>query len=337
MNPTVVHAGTPFNGVPTVFCAFPVHNIATPRHPGDNVRMHRTMFLLSCIAGAVILGACSRAPAAFPVPVGEQTMTGVLVQTNIGLLKRGTHLLKTMPSATSLPSGERPIEDPERSRRSEGFNDGNILLESATANLSAFENRAVSVQGVFEQNSDPALPPVLVVSRVTPVQEETQAIRIPSLDLSCAIPAGWTHAQEGTATRIYTEEITGEPLITLTADASITALPQGTPFMIDGHHAIRSADITAGSERVTIDAGTRFIVLRFRPPPVQDQVLLRAQWLTFLTSIRFTGDSAASVPSAGSGAVSGVPCGGTAGILCPAGEYCAITDRVENIGKCTAW
>lgn len=30
----------------------------------------------------------------------------------------------------------------------------------------------------------------------------------------------------------------------------------------------------------------------------------------------------------------GAPCGGTAGILCPAGQYCFITDPESNTGRC---
>ena len=43
----------------------------------------------------------------------------------------------------------------------------------------------------------------------------------------------------------------------------------------------------------------------------------------------------AHVISTGSGAINdGNPCGGTAGILCPAGEYCAVADRESNVGRC---
>jgi hypothetical protein len=44
--------------------------------------------------------------------------------------------------------------------------------------------------------------------------------------------------------------------------------------------------------------------------------------------------SSSSTAQTGSGAIIGKPCGGTAGILCPPGEYCEISNFKENIGRC---
>jgi hypothetical protein len=41
-----------------------------------------------------------------------------------------------------------------------------------------------------------------------------------------------------------------------------------------------------------------------------------------------------SLSAAATGSGAGLPCGGTAGILCPGGFYCDITDVANNVGRC---
>jgi hypothetical protein len=65
--------------------------------------------------------------------------------------------------------------------------------------------------------------------------------------------------------------------------------------------------------------------------------------LHILKSIIFTntsssGSGTVKVTGTGTGvgpaATPGSPCGGVAGILCPSGSYCAISDQVLGIGVC---
>jgi hypothetical protein len=61
-----------------------------------------------------------------------------------------------------------------------------------------------------------------------------------------------------------------------------------------------------------------------------------AEFRRFLQSVIFQkkSSSSAATTMSGSNASAGIPCGGTAGILCPAGQYCEITDSATNIGRC---
>ena len=268
--------------------------------------MKRTLLIAVCIPGVLALASCRKPSTVPPVPTGVQTMTGVLIPADLGLLKRGTHIL-----------------------RSDG--EDLALVESATVNLRPFENRAVGVRGIFEQNADPSLPPVLVVSSITPVREDMQKYSIPSLGLTCLAPEAWKMVTERGVTKFLLEGI-ADPIVIIAVDPSITDLPSGSPFLVDGRHATRSFDAAAGSDRTVVDLGSGFLSLRFHPTKEQDADALRAQWFNFLTSVRFSASGTASGSVTGSG--SGVPCGGTAGILCPGGEYCAVTDFKENIGRC---
>jgi hypothetical protein len=62
--------------------------------------------------------------------------------------------------------------------------------------------------------------------------------------------------------------------------------------------------------------------------------------MRIIRGLRFSSSSSATaVYQGGSGAVTsvaGIPCGGAAGILCPSGQYCEITDSASNIGRCRA-
>jgi len=234
-------------------------------------------------------------------------MTGTLVSTPIGVLKRGTHIL-----------------------RKDG--DDLAIVESPTVNLRAYEGQDVGLRGTFEQNSDPSLQPVLVVTEITPVVRDMQNLLIPSLKISCQAPQSW---QMKTTNGVTSFAISNapDPIITLAFDPTVTQIPTGSPFLIDGKHGTRTTDISSAYEKVTVDLGASFLVMRFMPGSPEEAENIRPAWLTFLSSIRFqSSDSSSSRVISGSG--SGIPCGGTAGILCPTGEYCAITDFKENIGRC---
>lgn len=270
--------------------------------------MQRPLLALVCTLAALALASCNELPVP-PLPIGVQTLTGTLLRTDIGLLKRGTHVLQ---------SGDIRL----------------ALVESTTVNLSAFENREVGVTGVFEPNADPGEPPVMVVSSLTPAQQDMQDLLIPSLMISCRAPQTWQIKTEKGVTS-FTVADALDPVVILAFDSGITALPFGSPFTIDGRYATRKTDAATAHERVTVDLGGKFLSLRFLPASPEEARTLRPQWLTFVSSLRLLASNS-STGRVISGSGSALPCGGTAGILCPGGEYCAITDFKGNFGRCRA-
>lgn len=272
------------------------------------MKRHGILFLSGL--SALLFAACWSEPEPpLVLPTGVQTMTGTLLPAEITTLRRGSHLLV----------------DKEGQRL--------CYVESTTVNLRSFEGKEVVIRGVFEPNSDPALLPVLVTQDVTAVKQDLSSLSLPAFGLTGAIPRSWITGKDGGATVILTEG-TATPLITIALKKETPLPANGAPFLISGHHAVRQTS-SDGKETTSIERGPDLVVLTFTPPAeAKDADLLRAQWGGFLTSLAFTAASSAASSALSSVPGTGIPCGGTAGILCPAGQYCAITDLQENIGHC---
>ena len=109
-------------------------------------------------------------------------------------------------------------------------------------------------------------------------------------------------------------------------------LPEGTPIVVDRNRAVRVVDENSGDQTVVIQRGESVLTFLFTPGDHPDADALREEWLAVLRSILFGSERTTSQPTTATGA--GMPCGGGAGILCPSGQYCAVLDLEENIGKC---
>ncbi|MDD4287750.1 MAG: hypothetical protein PHO20_03160 [Candidatus Peribacteraceae bacterium] len=266
--------------------------------------------LLLAGACALLFSACgSQTPTTHDLPTGIRTMTGTLLPAEISTFRRGTHLLET--------NGQRLC-----------------FVESTTINLRSFEGKTVVIRGVFEPNSDPTLLPVLVTQDVTAVEQDSHLLSLPAFGLTGSIPRSWIIATQKDFTVLLVEN-TSVPLVTITLKKQTPLPTSGAPFLISGHHATREGGSGSQEEATSIERGDDLIVITFTPPKEsEDSDLLRAQWSGFLTSLIFTETSSSQASNAASERTAGTPCGGTAGILCPAGEYCAITDMKENIGHC---
>lgn len=270
----------------------------------------RSLLLCAAIC-SLLLTACTRQPLPPPMlPTGMQTMTGTLLPAEISTLRRGSHLLTS--------AGQRLC-----------------FVESTTVNLRSFEGKEVVIRGIFEPNSDPALLPVLVTQDVTAVQQETTPLSLPAFGLHGIIPRSWITATQGN-TVILLLEGTTTPLVRVTRQEQTSLPATGVPFLIAGHYAVRQTSSDTQEEVISIEREDGLIVLTFTPAEdSNDPDLLRAQWNRLLTSLSFTQPAGTQSSSADAAAsATGQPCGGTAGILCPAGQYCAITDMAENIGRC---
>ena len=120
------------------------------------------------------------------------------------------------------------------------------------------------------------------------------------------------------------------------------------PIVVASKRALRVYEAESTEQTIYIDRGegqgddkTRIIAILFHPPEGGEKVMTE-MFLQTIRSIKFGREGASSSQaksSAGSeesAALSGLgkPCGGDAGILCPAGQYCDVTDLAANIGMC---
>ena len=259
-----------------------------------------------------LLTACApKTPPPVELPIGVQTMTGTLLPAEITTLRRGSHLLV----------------DKEGQRL--------CFVESTTINLRSFEGKTVVIRGVLEPDTDATYLPILVTQDVTATEQDMHALSLPAFGLTGSIPRTWLDAIQKDSTVLLVEG-SSVPLVTITLKKQTPLPATGAPFQISGHHATRAVTPGTQEETTSVERGDDLIVLTFSPPPgdAANAELLRAQWGGFLTSLAFTDASGSQSSSAQSEQVAGTPCGGTAGILCPSGQYCAITDMKENIGHC---
>ncbi|MDO8468609.1 MAG: hypothetical protein Q7S29_02520 [Candidatus Peribacter sp.] len=274
---------------------------------------HSWIALLVLGSLSALLTACSpKTPPPVDLPTGIQTMTGTLLPAEITTLRRGSHLLVDK-------AGQRLC-----------------FVESTTINLRSFEGKTVVIRGVLEPDTDATYLPILVTQDVTAVEQDMHALSLPAFGLTGSVPRSWLEATQKDSTVLLVEG-TSTPLVTISRKKQTPLPATGAPFQISGHHATRAVTPGTQEETTSVERGDDLIVLTFSPPKdAANAELLRAQWGGFLTSLAFTDALSAQSSSALSEQSDGTPCGGTAGILCPAGQYCAITDMKENIGHCRA-
>lgn len=260
---------------------------------------------LLCIT--VLLAACGTD--ALPIPESPQTLSGSLLPADISFARRGTHIL------TLADQSE-------------------VYVESPIVNLRRYAGRSLTVRGAYETNLDPSLPPVLVVQEVLQAEDVSRVWSSDALRISLRIPSAWGVMEAG-------QRVEFLPSGSLTAVVGISAsadpLPVGTPIVIDQRKAVRAIDPNTGRQTVIIERGSDRVVLTFTPEAYTgDQEALRTEWLSLLQTINLSNiaTSVSSVAPTGTGSVSGAPCGGSAGVLCPAGHYCEINDTTNNIGVC---
>ncbi len=262
---------------------------------------YRVLTLSVLLIAGLGLASCKKKPT--PLPVGTQTVTGVLLPVPFALDRRGTHQLSVQGS---------PV----------------YLVESARVNLRTLEGMAVVVTGRVERNIDPKALPVLVASGVTMINPLFRTWDIPQFKLSIDVPPQWNPAFFPDGVRF--SETGGSVKLSLHPSLAAT-LPPGDFMQIGGRTAIRTT--ATGSETIFVQNGSSiFAIQHYLAEPSTSTV-----FPLVLRSIRFSRSSAMSAASSvqtGTGTVSGSPCGGVAGILCPAGQFCEITDLASNSGRC---
>src|SRR3989339_839294 len=100
--------------------------------------MNRRTLAFTALLFLLPLVGCWKEPIQ-PLPLGQQTVSGLIKPASISVIRRGTHVL--------IQGGEEIA-----------------YLESATVDLGEFEGRTVDVSGTYEANTDPDALPVIVVA-----------------------------------------------------------------------------------------------------------------------------------------------------------------------------
>jgi hypothetical protein len=258
------------------------------------------------------LQSCTRR-AEQPLPEGPQTMSGVLVPVPLSLSRRGTHALTQGGTQT-------------------------YYVESTKQDLRNFEGVDVIISGLFERNSDPDALPVLVASGVKLVDMPVKSWSYESLGITLETPSHWLPQEFDDGVQ-FTQ--TGSTQVLLKIHPSVlTQLPAGTMLQVAGRKATRVSG--SGEQTVYVLNGRTILSFSYQPPVNAPLTAAERDFNRVLRSVKFSASSSSvSSRAAGTGSVqtgtggtAGVPCGGAAGVLCPSGQYCEITDTAEGIGRC---
>lgn len=255
------------------------------------------------IAVVVILSmnACKRVVPA-PLPVGPVTMTGTLLKTELSLTRRGTHLLRQ-------------------------YGKDIVYVESHAVSLREYEGLDIALHGILEANTNDFDLSVLLADTVTLVQFPSRHFEIPSLHVSFSVPTQWAAVlfDDGF---VFSQTGAIAPRLRVSRSA-LTSLPNDVRILVGGHGAVRvHGDL---GDAVFIQNGRDIIVFSFG---VQESARI-------LSSIQFSASSSSlsgtgSLRTGSGSHIKGAACGGAAGILCPDGQYCEVTDQAAGIGVCTA-
>lgn len=242
-----------------------------------------------------------------PLPSGEQTVSGTLKPAELSATRRGSHLIEQ-----------------------EGVDV--YYAESSLINLRQYQGKRVTVRGVLEHNTDPEGIPVLVVESVVDVEETVSSYEFPTLHLSLEAPVHWKLEKLSGKYQFALEE-EEEALLTIQAELGQQLPDGGTPIVIDAARATRLVDEGTNSQIVTVLHNEKVITFHFTPALRTNADRLTEDFVLLLKSVDLTEPKRDDDPVTATGAL-GIPCGGPAGILCPTGEYCDVTDLSDGVGRC---
>jgi hypothetical protein len=302
---------------------------------------------LSLILALMLLVASCQKSEQAPLPQGTQTVRAILKPVPVSLKRRGTHGLYTLAGTLTA------------------------YAESTAVNLRAVEGREVTLQGVYEKNTDDVELPVFVVSKVTEQgDEEIRPWQIAVLGLSLQAPKSWKGSISG---KVASFTSSGFTLLTIAGQkaapppssaglygplglpAVSSSLPSDAELLVVGLRKGRAVLSQSGRQWLVLvegaasDALTIEFSFGIRPDIPQEEQI--AAYRKILKTVEFRAgthasaqrSSAAFSRAAASGAASvktsraggqGETCGGPAGVLCPKGFYCSITDLAANTGVC---
>ncbi len=268
----------------------------------------KPLTLLSILFVSISLSACGKEHV--ELPKGLQEVTGILHAVPLSATRRGTHVLEISSKPFTFVESEMPLR--------------------------ALEGLQVTARGTFEENLDPSLLPVLIATEIYPRVRALRQWKQPTLGITLNVPEEWNGESDGQMLR-FSSSGSLKPILIVEA-SELEELPNGEQGAVGGESArtLRSAS----GQTVFVKRPNGSIV-RFSYTYRGEEEERVEQDYEFrqivLRSVVFGGaPSSASGISTGTGssAVLGQPCGGDAGILCPSGQYCEVTDSQTDIGRC---
>lgn len=256
----------------------------------------------------LVLTACSKAVLP-PLPSGEQTVTGILKPAELSAVRRGSHIIEQ---------------------------DGVDVYyaESSLINLREYQTKRVTLRGTFEHNTSPDDLPVFVAESVVDI-EETSAEHVLSLiDVTVTTPVQWKLVKREGKYQFHLNEEAADALLVIWQEEGELLPDGGVPIVVDATRATRLIDDLSGTHIVAVKRKGKILHFRFNPGTRVHADRLREDFIEVLNSVELH-TSPADDPdtSFGTGSL-GVPCGGSAGILCPEGSFCDVQSFDDNVGKC---
>ena len=265
-------------------------------------------FPVGAIIACAALAACSSATLP-PLPSGDQTITGILKSAELSAVRRGSHLIEQ-----------------------DGVNV--YYAESSLINLSEYKGKMTTLRGVFEHNTDPQDLPVLVVESIVDVEETTTEHTLHDLKVRLYAPVHWKRVKREGKHQFRVVEDAEDPLLVVWQEQGALLPDGGVPIVVDATRATRLIDELSGVHIVAVKRKGNILHFRFSPGTRLSADRLLEDFIELLQSVELlNGVSTTQEPTFGTGSLSS-PCGGAAGILCPAGSFCDIQDFEENIGRC---
>lgn len=265
--------------------------------------MRKTILL----ASVLLLSGCFQKDLP-PLPTEPITATGVLLPADLSLSRRGTHLLHINGVDT-------------------------YYVESPTVSLKNLEGERVGLHGVLSYNLDRNDLPVLRVDHVSVSRIAGTSVSLPAFQMRIVLPSGW---QKNEAAGVLLLSPLGalSPLLSI-AKANDTVLPEGISLFLGGHKAVRTLKADNTEDFFIETAGGIVKVSTLAVVGTGTGSTIASDLSGILKSIQFDAVRASSSSSLGAGSSVGKTyCGGAAGILCPQGSFCVITDAASNTGFC---
>jgi hypothetical protein len=265
------------------------------------------LFFITVLTTSSLLSGCGENVLP-PLPSGDQTVTGILRAAELSAVRRGSFLINQ-----------------------EGVNV--YYAESSLVNLRAYEDKQVTLRGVLEHNTDPEDLPVLVVGTIVDVEETVEEHVLSGLRMSLEAPRTWKLLKREGKFQFRLSEEDADPILVVWNEEG-NLLPDGAvPIVVNATRASRMIDELSGTQLISVKRDGVILMLRFSPGDRINADRLREEFLAVLKSIELTAKYIDTGPSIGTGSLS-TPCGGSAGILCPAGFFCDVQSFEDNVGKC---
>jgi len=267
----------------------------------------RTSTLLLSVLSVTFLSSCGGGVLP-PLPKGEQTVSGILKAAELSAVRRGSYIIEQ-----------------------DGVNV--YYAESSLIDLREYQTKRVTLRGNFEHNTNPEDLPVFVAESVVDVEETSAEHVLSIIDVTLTTPVQWKLVKREGKYQFHLEEDEEELLVVWQEPGEL--LPDGgIPIVVDATRATRLIDDLSGTHIVSVKRKGKILHLQFSPGTRANADRLYEDFIEVLNSIDLTSATVDDPDvSFGTGAL-GIPCGGSAGILCPEGSFCEVQSFDDNVGKC---